>query len=227
MPPTLPDGTSLDVTIVIPQYNEVDLTIQAIESLRTHETGLWPILVVDNGSSSQSLRRLNALRAPRVFIRSLPRAGLTAAWNFATQHTSTRLIVFLNNDILANGPWVDQLIAPIQRGHSPVAAVSIRRECQLTPSAELPAGWCFGVDRRAFETVGGFDESLALYFSDTDFFLRVRQAFPERPWTLVPDLPLTHLAHRTSHRLPNRSQTWLADRERFRARWERGSRDDA
>lgn len=219
------DTTSPNVTIVIPQYNEVDLTIQAIDSLRKHESVLWPILVVDNGSTAQSLRKLNSIRSPGVSILSLPRAGLTAAWNSAVRQIATRQIAFLNNDTFSRGPWVEQLIAPIQRGLSPVAAVAIRRESQLTPSVELPAGWCFGVDRLALEVVGGFDEALVLYFSDTDFFLRIRQKFSECPWTLIPGLPLSHLAHRTAHRLPNQSQIWLADRERFRTRWERDSQN--
>lgn len=220
------DSALPDVTIVIPQYNEVGLTIQAIDSLRAHESLLWPILVVDNGSTAQSLRKLNSICSPGVSILSLPRAGLTAAWNAAVRQTAARQIVFLNNDTFSRGPWVEQLIAPIQHGLRPVTAVAIRRESQLTPSVELPVGWCFGVDRAAFDAVGGFDEALALYFSDTDFFLRIGRTFPERPWTLVPDLPLSHLAHRTARRLPNRSQSWLADRERFRARWGRGPHND-
>lgn len=214
-----------DLTIVIPQYNEVELTIQAIESLRRHELVIWPILVIDNGSEPRSLRQLSTQSFPSVTVRTLPRAGLTAAWNIASHHVTTESILFLNNDTVTTGPWVESLISPIRDQLSPISAPELRTESHVSPPVDLPAGWCFAVRRSALEAVGGFNESLALYFSDTDFFLQMRQRFPERPWSIVPDLPLTHLAHRTAHRLPDRKQNWLADRDQFLARWKRGTPD--
>ena len=218
-------ATPSDATIVIPQYNEVELTIQAIESIRWHEPVVWPILIVDNGSEPRTLRQLSAQSFPNVTVRTLPRAGLTAAWNFASRHVSTESIVFLNNDTVSTGPWIEPLISPVRDRLSPVSAPEIRTESLVSPPVDLPAGWCFAVRRSAFEAVGRFDEALALYFSDTDFLLRIRQRFPECPWSIVPGLPLSHLAHRTAHRLPDRKQYWLSDRERFLARWKRGTPD--
>lgn len=219
--------TPPEVTIVIPQYNEVDLTIQAIESIRRYEPVAWPIVVVDNGSTPQSIRRLCSLSFPQVTIRALPRAGLTAAWNLAARHVTTESIIFLNNDTIATGPWVERLIAPVRHGSSPVAAPEVRTESLVSPPVELPTGWCFAIRRSAWEAIGGFDEALALYFSDTDFLLHIRQRCPAHPWTIVSGLPLTHLAHRTAHRLPDRTRCWLSDRERFLARWRRGKLHDA
>lgn len=210
-----------DVTIVIPQFNQVELTCRAIETLRRHDQTPWPLLIVDNGSSSHSLRKLHDLPFPGIRILSLPRAGLTAAWNASVQHIRSERIIFLNNDSVSSGPWVESLIVPLRNGASPVAAAELRIESHLQPPVKLPAGWCFAVDRRMLLELGGFHDALALYFSDTDLFLRVQQVTAGPPWTIVPDLPLTHLAHQTARKLPARQQLWRVDRNRFLKRWGR------
>jgi len=211
-------------TIIIPQYNQPELTIHAIQSLRKSDPLRWPIVVVDNGSSPESLRQLHTLGDPDTEILSLPRQGLTAAWNVAASRCNTSHLIFLNNDTHSQGPWIESLLAPLSAGLAGMAGVESRRERHLTPAIDLLAGWCFAVRTEIFRAVRGFDEALNLYFSDTDFQLRIRDhywatAIP--PWTVVAGLPITHLSHRTAHQLPNRQAMWTADRARFLARWRR------
>ena len=222
----LPESTEipLSTTIIIPQFNQPELTRQAIQTLRQHAARRWSILVVDNGSSGQSLRRLHDLHDPDTEILALPRQGLTAAWNTAARRCRTETLVFLNNDTLTTGPWVEALLAPLQHKQAWISGVEARHEPHLQPAIEMLAGWCFAVRLDTFQAVGGFDEALHLYFSDTDFQLRVRQQFASSAipaWVVVPGLPISHLAHRTAHQLSNRRPLWRADRERFQARWNR------
>ncbi len=170
------EGTlSASATIIIPQFNEPHLTIQAIQSLRRWDPHPWPIVVVDNGSSFESLRILHRLDDPSTEILSLPRQGLTAAWNFAAKKCHTSNLVFLNNDTLSTGTWVATLLKPLHSGQVGITGAELRLERHLNPHLELLAGWCFAVPRNTFLSVGGFDETLKLYFSDTDFQLRVRE----------------------------------------------------
>ena len=223
MPPHSYDP-SLTTTIIIPQFNHPELTLQAIRSLRRCDAQRWPILVVDNGSSAESLRRLHELDDPDTEILALPRQGLTAAWNTAAHRCRTDTLVFLNNDTLSTGPWVEALLAPLLNSQARISGVEARREKFLNPSVEVLEGWCFATHRDTFQTVGGFDEALHLYFSDTDFQLRVRDQFVDTAiptGTTVPGLALTHLSHRTAHQLSNQRSLWHADRKRFQARWNR------
>ena len=223
MPRTIHE-TSAAATVVIPQFNESQLTIQAIQSLRRWDSHRWPILVVDNGSSPESLRALHQLDDPETEILTLTQPGLTAAWNFAARHCRTKSLVFLNNDTLTTGPWVNALIAPLDSRQVGITGVEMRCELHLKPALELLAGWCFAVRRDTFHAVGGFDESMKLYFSDTDFQLRVREydfGGSFAPWTVVPGLPISHLSHQTARRLPHRRSLWNADYTRFRTRWNR------
>lgn len=223
MPPHS-NESSLSTTIIIPQFNQPELTLQAIRSLRRCDSNHWPILVVDNGSSTESLRRLHELDDPHTEILALPRQGLTAAWNTAASRCRTETLVFLNNDTRSSGPWVAALLAPLEPQEARISGVESRREMHLRPSIEILSGWCFAVRLDTFQAVGGFDEALHLYFSDTDFQLRVRDQFAasEIPaWTAVPGLPLSHLSHRTAQQLSNRRPLWRADHERFLGRWNR------
>ncbi len=222
MPPA--SEAPLSTTIIIPQFNQPELTLQAIHSLRRFDPHRWPVLVVDNGSSAESLRRLHDLDDPETEILALPRQGLTAAWNSAARRCQTESLVFLNNDTLSTGPWVEALLAPLKHNRTWLSGVELRRETHLQPSIEMLSGWCFAVRRDTFHVVGGFDEALHLYFSDTDFQLRVRDqhvASAVPAWTTVTGLPLSHLWHRTAQQLSNRGPLWRADRECFQARWNR------
>ena len=75
------------VSLIIPQFNQVSLTLQAIRSLRQVDPVRWPILVVDNGSSPDSSRQLHELRDPVVQVITRKEAGLTSAWNSAARHS--------------------------------------------------------------------------------------------------------------------------------------------
>ncbi len=216
--------TPLSTTLIIPQFNQPELTLQAIQSLRRCDSQRWPILVVDNGSTPESLRRLHELDDPDIEILALPRQGLTAAWNTAAKRCQTETLVFLNNDTLSTGPWVAALLAPLEQHQAWLSGVESRRETHLNPAIEILSGWCFAVRQSTFHAAGGFDESLHLYFSDTDFQLRVRDHFEASAvplYSVVPGLLLHHLSHRTAHQLSNRRPLWRADRDRFQARWNR------
>ena len=223
--PALPHQPPLSATIIIAQFNHPELTIQAIRSLRQTDPLRWPVLVVDNGSSPQSIRQLHDLADCDTEIVLLPRPGLTAAWNAAASRCRSTHLVFLNNDTVSQGPWVEALLAPLLSDQARLSGVELRRESHLTPAIEILAGWCFAVRADTFHAIGGFDEALGLYFSDTDFLLRVREHVSPSmvlPWRVVPDLPLVHLSHRTAHQLTDRRLVWAADRARFLARWKRG-----
>lgn len=213
------------VTLIIPQYDQPELTVTAIRTLRTTDPIRWPILIVDNGSHPRSLRALQDYEDEAIEVLSLPQPGLTAAWNRAAARASGEFLIFLNNDTCSTGPWVEPLLQPIRSGCALVTGVEGRYERQLTPPVRLLTGWCLALRKATFMECGGFDESLQLYFSDTDLLLRIQNRYPEiRPaWQVVPQLPITHLKHRTTQEISNRSSRWSADRARFLQRWREGN----
>lgn len=241
MPPT---------TLIIPQHGRSDLTIACVESILRHESQPLSLLIVDDGSPDDSAAQIEHFLAGRpsspappasADIKLLRRShrGLTAAWNEAARHAGTPTLLFLNNDVLATAPFIGSLIKPLvadgpSSSYSPVLVTGarLRRETALPNSvlARLPMkhvleGWCIALRRRDFEQLGGFDETMRLYWSDTDLQCRLLEANPVRASNIEDrrlqaiDIPLKHLAHQTTRATPTRGTQWNADREAFVRKW--------
>src|SRR5690606_2251566 len=115
--------------------------------------------------------------------------------NTAVRQTTGDVLLFLNNDTRTQGPWLTALVSPLFGASSTahddppglpppptlMTGVRRRREPELPRSLPRDAGslllegWCFAVRRETFLELGGFDERLRLYYSDTDFQCRLLQ----------------------------------------------------
>ena len=219
-----------DATIVIPQYEQSELTIRVVEQLRRWESKRWPVVVVDDGSRLESTALVErACRDVRV-VRQVHR-GVTAAWNAGLRVAATPLVILLNNDVTVSGACVDALLAPLRRG-AVVSGVELRMEgavprrvLESVGRREFLAGWCWAFRRDDVLAIGGFDESLKLYFSDTDLQARLlSSAGGASEPNVVTGLPLRHLGHRSTQMLPERRAIWRADRRRFIEKWTGGDR---
>lgn len=87
------------------------------------------------------------------------------------------------------------------------------------PTTRFLEGWCFALRREDFLKLNGFDESMRLYWSDTDLQCRLlesnRHTPPQDALAPIPDLPLQHLSHRTTHANPTHRRQWNQDRQAF------------
>jgi GT2 family glycosyltransferase len=221
-------------TVIIPQFEQAALTIACIESLRRWDGALWPIVVVDDGSSAAAREAVAGRRFANVRVVEQPRRGVSAAWNLGATEARTRAVVFLNNDVQFDGPALHQLVAPMWSG-ALLTGAAYRNERhvpgdvrQRLPLDWFVEGWCFAVTKCLFDELGGFDESMGTYWSDTDLQLRVARRCGEGSSTagqsalVCPSgLPLRHLGHRTTAMLPERRVLWAADRRAFLAKWRR------
>jgi len=215
-----------DVTIVIPQHGRVGLSIAAIRALRSIEPVAWPIVVVDDGSPPPAAE-LVAQCCPEIRLLLQPHRGVTAAWNHALQAVTTPLVILLNNDVKIREPWVDRLLQPLRAGAAPLSGVELRPERALPPHvlaqlgrAEFVAGWCWAFLAEDARAIGGFDESLRMYFSDTDLQARLLRLRPnECEPAIIARLSIRHSGHASTRLLSNRRDLWERDRARFIAKW--------
>ncbi len=217
------------VSIIIPQFECVHLTEQCLDSLFVHhDVSPLEILVVDDGSwQSVGLEQI-PLRQGVMLLQQRHR-GISAAWNHGARCAHGDFLIFLNNDTFSTGPWIESLIAPLQSREALMTGCLWRDETSLDSSIleELPTrkfleGYCWAVRRDEFFALGGIYEALQLYWSDTDFQLRLKRvAGAAEPRLKVDDLPLVHLGHQTTRQLSDRCRQWLRDRQRFLKRWHR------
>jgi len=119
----VPDAGDLDVSILIPVFNRLDLTRDCIDSIHAHSPrGRFEIVVVDNGSTdgvSEYLReqhqsgRLHAILNPK-------NLGFAPACNQAAAAARGRHLLFLNNDTEVQPGWLEPLVRVLDT--DPVAA---------------------------------------------------------------------------------------------------------
>lgn len=223
--------TALEATLVIPQRNHVRLTVECVASIRNTDPKPWPILVVDDASDpfdalepfGYGKDQTSAPRSSLRILRHERQRGVTAAWNTGARHAETSFVLWLNNDVIAEGPWVEQLLRPLVAGSAEVTGARWRTERTVDQDllnrhggSRFLEGWCFATRRTSWEDLGGFDEAMAVYWGDTDFFVRARKHGMRLG--VVNELPLRHLGHRTAHDpscLSDRHRHWQRDRATF------------
>jgi GT2 family glycosyltransferase len=188
-------------------------------------------VVVDDGSRPEARELLYRRTFGELRVIAQPRLGVTAAWNIGAKSACTPFVVFLNNDVLVDGPWVNQLVEPLLTKEAILSGIAMRRESQLPrsilrrlPTSEFLEGWCFAVSLDSFHEIEGFDEAMFAYWSDTDFQARLLRQHGSSATTIAcfPGLPLRHLRHRTAHDaacLANHRRVWRADRAVFLRKW--------
>ncbi len=141
----------VDVSIVIPVFNQFSLTERCLEALAASTAVPHELVVVDNASTDETPAWLEALRQslpalsdpaqarpagrPSPWLRNAPRAlkvitnpdnrGFVEACNQGAAEASGRYLCFLNNDTEPRPGWLEALLAVIE-GDATVGAVGAK-----------------------------------------------------------------------------------------------------
>ena len=111
------------VSIVIPVFNKLNFTRRCIELLiRNTNSGLYEIVIVDNGSSDGTTTYLHSLASQFKIIYNHANLGFSQACNQGIRAATAPYILFLNNDTEPQPGWLEPLIEILDNDHS-VAAV--------------------------------------------------------------------------------------------------------
>lgn len=189
------------VSIVIPCHNAAPWVEAAVRSALEQTWPRTEVIVVDDGSTDDSLARIRRLAPPHALhIHSQPNQGASAARNAGLQRAQGDYIQFLDADDLLDPRKIEVQVARLQacpRGtiasgswarfhHDPAAArFFIEPNCRDLSGLEfqllhLEAGWMMHpaawlCPRRLLEQVGPWDETLSLN-DDGEYFSRVMLA---------------------------------------------------
>lgn len=175
------------VSLIIPAFNEERYIKHCLQSVLEldYPKDLLEIIVVDNGSTDKTTEIAQALGA-RVLVRPDVRVG--AVRNFGVSNSSGELIAFLDSDCLPPKDWISSAIHHMKEKNTEVVGgVYLLRSnpswiesswvLNLTPNDRLNGNLVGGsilITRKAFEDVGGFDESLNAG-EDTDLGRKLMQ----------------------------------------------------
>jgi GT2 family glycosyltransferase len=102
---------SPDVSIIIPIYGQLAVTLNCLDSLARHRTRYsFELIIADDASPEASeTRRLDEIPWVR-YIRRRQNGGFIATCNEAAAAARGRFLVFLNNDTRVARDWLDEMI---------------------------------------------------------------------------------------------------------------------
>lgn len=218
---TAPTAVS-SASVLICTYDGRQSLLQTLDSLEQQSVpGRFEIAVAVDGSLDGTIEALEARRSA-IPIRWVwqPNAGAAAARNAAAKLSRHNVLIFLDDDQLADADLVAAHLAahehkpsalvqgvcplaPASTGQGASLAYELTRVNGMTGGKGATTPWHlwggnFSVNRATWEAVGEFDESFRVYGGeDEDFGLRV-QALGV-PVVLEPRA-LSHHLHRVSYR---------------------------
>ncbi len=92
------------VSVIIPTYNRAALLKEAIESVRSQTYLDWELIVVDDGSTDDTLSVVSELKDSRIRYFYQKNAGVSAARNRGIEVSRSPFIAFLDSDDL----WIPE-----------------------------------------------------------------------------------------------------------------------
>ena len=188
------------IAVIIPLYNGARYINEALQSVFSQRLQPDEIIVVDDGSTDDGPQIVEKLAAAHpIRLLSKPNGGQSAARNYGVAHSKSELIALLDQDDIWYPNHLDQLVRPFlmpsdrelgwvysNLDEIDEAGRLIARSCLRFLPLPNPKRDLFGclamdmfvlpsaslVSRKAFEAVGGFDETLSGY-EDDDLFRRI------------------------------------------------------
>ncbi len=97
------------VSIVILNYNGIDYTINCLESIKKSVFKDYEIIVVDNGSTDNSVEVLSKRKDIRL-VQNEKNTGFAEGNNIGTRVARGAYVCLLNNDTLVHKNWLKELV---------------------------------------------------------------------------------------------------------------------
>lgn len=208
MAPEQPAPPESCVTVVVVTYNSAHCVGALAQDLKH----LPHVVVVDNASADNTVRRLEAELPQAVVLSNPENRGFGAANNRALARATTPYALLLNPDCRLPPGGLRRMVAYAQNnpGTAVVAPQLVNGDGQPEvnyrwpstlwasrgPGADGPCcvgfacGACLLVDVQVMRSVGFFDESFFLYYEDDDLCLRTFHQ--HLPIVVLPDVQAVH-----------------------------------
>ncbi len=186
------------VSIIIPTYNRARLVCRAAESVLRQSHHNFELLVIDDGSTDDTVSRLQALDDKRLrVVHQAANGGVAAARNRGIAEARGEFVAFLDSDDAWKAGKLEAQVAALQAAPAHVGfcyALSefIRPDGRADVVGTPVQGQVFEAmllrvvvhggassllfRREVLETIGGFDESLPA-IEDWDLFQRAARLF--------------------------------------------------
>ncbi|MCP4627156.1 MAG: glycosyltransferase [bacterium] len=88
----------IDVSVIIPTYNRIEYIADAIKSVINQTYRNYEILVVDDGSTDETRKVVNAFESKRIRYFYRDHQGISSSLNFGINHSRGRFVARLDSD---------------------------------------------------------------------------------------------------------------------------------
>ena len=188
-------GPDEAATFVVPCFNSANTVCETLDSIRSQSWDKWTAVVVDDGSSDNTVSVVEAIAKADKRIRLVRQTnkGAAAARNFGLEHVKASRVVFLDSDDWIEPDYLEKMLGLIEtdsdiaycafRRMSPSGVPSPPSFCpalQHSPMAILaercdPAIHSILAPTEMIKAVGGFDVELECC-EDWDLWIRLVRA---------------------------------------------------
>lgn len=233
------------IDIVVPVFGGADITWRCLTHLELFGMSGQRIILVDDGTVWATREGKDAAEIEEIgrylqtkgglFLRHDANKGPHAAWNTGWRSGRARHVAFVNNDIVIGPGCMTALMTAMLQGKhyacarelqggdfAPARLLASTRGRGHASSVKMGDHFnaCFVTHRWLLEKLSGFDESMRLAYSDTDFIERMRDLGHEP--CIVEDAIAFHGVSVTRRRALGAELDLAiedADRARFEEKW--------
>jgi GT2 family glycosyltransferase len=139
------------ISIILVQYNNGALTLDAVRTLRAHSFSPHEIIVVDNASTDDSLQLVRKNLQDITVIANTENRGFGGANDLAARQARGQILLFLNNDTICQ----KDILTPAEGAFARDEAMGVLGPAITYPdgSFQLSAGWLPSFWREIVEKV--------------------------------------------------------------------------
>ncbi len=110
-----------NISIVMPMFNSEETILSAVSSVLNQNYESWELIIIDDGSTDNSLNIVKSIDNHRIFVYSQENSGVSIARNVGVSKARSDLIAFLDSD----DEWLPDFLVTIMK------LVKLFPECSL------------------------------------------------------------------------------------------------
>lgn len=112
------NSSNPEVSIIIPIYNNVRLTLECIKSIRNYDIKRsYEIIIVDDASADLTEKIISTLPGVK-YIRNGENLGFIRSCNKGSLEAAGNYLLFLNNDTVVRANWLEALVGTFEEHDS-------------------------------------------------------------------------------------------------------------
>lgn len=191
-------------SIILPTYNRAYILWKAVQSVLAQTEDRWELLVINDGSTDDSLRLMEEFPDPRIHIFTTENRGPSAGRNYGIRQAAGSFLAYIDSDNSWHPDFLSSMLSAIQEHpdgelwycgqnntiwqRTEAGKWNIDMQVEV-PRAQYSADDIFhimGSDTNCMvhtwavvEATGGWDEGCS-FLEDWDFFTRCMLFFPNK-----------------------------------------------